>query len=106
MVWMAWRAARIVQASRLVYGIETDFQSFDLRLRRSNSAVYPCCATDFYTINQETDAAWLYTLRGRVGVATGNALFYATGGLALTRLSYHILGRQYHVRLPAPNFLL
>ena len=31
---------------------------------------------------------WLGTARGRVGVASGNALFYATGGLAYGRVSH------------------
>lgn len=35
------------------------------------------------------DLEWFGTVRGRIGVAAGNVLFYGTGGLAYGRSTYH-----------------
>lgn len=39
----------------------------------------------------ETDISWMTTLRGRIGVAQGKALIYATGGVAVAGLSAGIV---------------
>jgi outer membrane immunogenic protein len=40
-----------------------------------------------YTIGSELSTDWLATVRGRVGFAQSNWLLYATGGLAITRMT-------------------
>jgi outer membrane immunogenic protein len=40
-----------------------------------------------YTIGSALSTDWLMTVRGRVGFAQSNWLLYATGGLAVTRMT-------------------
>lgn len=80
------------QTSKVVYGLETDFGSFRLSGSRNGSGVYAstvgALAGNPYTIGSSFGADWLFTLRGRLGtVVMPNLLVYATGGLALTRLT-------------------
>jgi outer membrane immunogenic protein len=60
------------QANRLVFGLETDFEGS--RITGSSTGVLG--------LAHQTDIDWMGSLRGRVGYAAGNTLFYATGGLA------------------------
>jgi outer membrane immunogenic protein len=79
------------QGPNLIYGLETDFDSFHLRGSRQGTGNYPA---NFFTVNSSPfainssfSADWLYTLRGRIGVpVSSNLMAYATGGLAVTRL--------------------
>jgi outer membrane immunogenic protein len=74
------------QVSRFVFGLEGDVDSFRLSGRATGGTTYSCCAPATFTINATASTDWLATLRGRVGVAEDNWLFYATGGAALTTL--------------------
>jgi outer membrane immunogenic protein len=81
------------QVSNWVYGIETDFGSFNLRGSRSGRGGYvsdPGFAGllgQTFTVNSAFSTDWLYTLRGRIGWSFApNFLAYATGGMALTQL--------------------
>jgi outer membrane immunogenic protein len=78
------------QSSSFVAGVETDFDY--MGLKKNVSTQVPASIVDpvTQTVTTATTFAmhWLYTLRGRVGVTQGDWLFYATGGLALTRISY------------------
>ncbi|MDB5594001.1 MAG: hypothetical protein JWM36_962 [Hyphomicrobiales bacterium] len=78
-----------MQYGALVTGVEADFNyvnrksgnasaTFD-SLGYYGSAPY---AYTGYDVTGRRKAEWFGTLRGRVGVATGRALFYATAGLA------------------------
>ena len=77
-----------------VAGLETDFGVFDIT--GSNTRTYvsqlpvinPPGTPTTYTASQKADTDWLWTLRPRVGYASGPMLFYATGGLAMTRLKF------------------
>jgi outer membrane immunogenic protein len=73
------------QNSRVVYGIEADIQSFNIKASRQGSANDFTNSTSLITSSVATD--WLFTARGRVGLAFENLLAYATGGLAVTNLS-------------------
>jgi len=81
-------------SNNLVYGLETDIESFHIRASRSGSAPYPAPgaitgvvpAGTTFTIGSTTKTDWLYTLRGRAGWANGNFLAYVTGGLALSTI--------------------
>jgi outer membrane immunogenic protein len=75
------------QAGSFVVGIESDFSYLGLRGHATGGAVYPCCAPAAFTINSSVNTNWLFTARPRIGVASGNWLFYATGGLAITDLN-------------------
>ena len=80
------------QGPNLIYGLETDFDSFHLRGSRQGTGTYPVGinvvpAGAPFAIDSSFNTDWLYTLRGRIGVpVSSNLMAYATGGLALTRL--------------------
>jgi outer membrane immunogenic protein len=71
------------QSGNLVFGVETDINYLGLK-KSTLSPVFPGVAT-FTTAQVATSirADWLYTLRGSLGLAANNWLFYATGGLAV-----------------------
>src|ERR1043165_6809720 len=80
------------QTRSFVWGIEGDFSYF--RLRASSAGTFPFPSTlaggiigpPTLTFNTSTEIStdWLLTVRPRLGFAAGNALFYTTGGLAVT----------------------
>lgn len=83
------------QQSNLIYGFEADFGAFSLSGSRTASGVFPgggdtlgFVGSSNYSIGTSVDSKWLATFRGRFGIALpSNLLVYATGGLALTRIS-------------------
>jgi outer membrane immunogenic protein len=82
------------QGPNLVYGLETDFDAFHLRGSRQGTGTYaglpaaPAALGATFAVGSSFATDWLYTLRGRVGLpVTPGLLAYATGGLAVTRLS-------------------
>ena len=66
------------QASNFVYGLEADFQGSNLK----DSACVALCSGSVITEIVDQKIKWFGTARGRLGYATGPALFYLTGGLA------------------------
>src|ERR1041385_3775132 len=81
------------QTNGLIWGLSTDFSSFHLRGTRQGTGAFPAnfavspAGTPF-TLDSSIAADWLYTLRGRIGTTLmPNLMAYATGGLALTRLT-------------------
>lgn len=80
------------QRNNIVYGLETDFGAFALKGSREGRGAYLTLVGpapgDAYTMGSSFSTNWLFTLRGRLGaVVMPNMMIYATGGLALTRLS-------------------
>jgi outer membrane immunogenic protein len=75
-----------LQRGNFVYGIEGDIESFHLNGSATSGAVYPCCAPTGFTVNSNASTTWLATIRGRLGYAVNNWLFFATGGVAFTDL--------------------
>jgi outer membrane immunogenic protein len=80
-----------LQNGSVVYGVELDVESFNIRASRQASANYPVSSPPVgpfgtFTIASAVSTDWLFTTRGRVGWAFGNVLAYATGGLATTNL--------------------
>jgi outer membrane immunogenic protein len=73
------------QVNKLVLGVEGDIGAFHLSGNSSAGATYPCCAAAF-AIASSASTDWLSTVRGRVGVAYNNLLFFGTGGVAFTDL--------------------
>jgi outer membrane immunogenic protein len=86
------------QASNWVYGLEVDFNAFSQDQTVTNTVglvanttatncfsggLVPCVGN--FSTSVKTD--WLLTIRPRLGYAWDRTLIYATGGLALTKLS-------------------
>jgi outer membrane immunogenic protein len=75
------------QSNSTVVGVETDFEDFHAKASRMATGTLPVSGSQA-TITNSVDANWLFTARGRLGWAfNNNLLAYATGGLAVTRLS-------------------
>lgn len=73
-----------LQSNSAVYGIELDFDSFNLKTARQATGLEGS-GTPF-TITSSLSTNWLFTARGRVGWAFDSLLAYVTGGLAVTDL--------------------
>ena len=93
------------QFGHAVVGLESDLDYFHLNGAANSGAVrYPGGGSGFFigarltqfVISSYANADWLFTLRPRVGIAADNWLFYATGGLALTRLQGGFLFTDYN----------
>jgi outer membrane immunogenic protein len=77
------------QVGMLVAGLETDFQYFHLKDTDRLDQPYPPYAPAGAHIENVLDTDWLYTARGKLGVAMDRLLIFGSGGLALTDLSDH-----------------
>jgi outer membrane immunogenic protein len=72
------------QVSNWVLGLETDFQGTG---QRDSVCLFDCVTTIVGGVpltsahNISESLSWLGTTRGRVGVAAGRTLYYATGGV-------------------------
>jgi outer membrane immunogenic protein len=71
-----------LQRGSWLVGLETDFDYFGSRGSKSVTVTTP----GTLTIDSAVKTDWLLTARPRLGVVTGNWLFYGTGGLAITDL--------------------
>lgn len=68
-----------LQAGNFVYGIEGDLNWIDAN---ASAAFVP-----FPNVSATTKLEWMASIRGRVGLAFGPALFYGTGGIAWAHFS-------------------
>jgi outer membrane immunogenic protein len=77
------------QITNVVVGLESDFGAFRLQGSRQGSGVLVNSWTGTpFTITNSASTDWLWTFRGRAGVAVmPNLLAYVTGGLAVTRIA-------------------
>ena len=74
------------QFDATVFGLEADFNAFDLNSSRS-VAVPSVTSSSIFNPTTTVDTNWLFTLRGRLGwTVAPTVLLYATGGLAMTDL--------------------
>jgi outer membrane immunogenic protein len=73
------------QFGRWVAGVEADIQGVDEGGRAAIACLATCGAVNGALIEQEMP--WFGTVRGRLGVSAGPALFYATGGYAYGRVN-------------------
>jgi outer membrane immunogenic protein len=69
----------------LVVGAEGDFEYTGLSASRSGAVVGPGPASPF---NESFSSKWLSTVRGRVGIANGQWLFFGTGGAAFANPTF------------------
>lgn len=74
-----------LQSGAFVYGLEGDIEASGVR--GDNVVAAPFTSTNF-------ESRWQGSVRGRLGVAMGPALLYATGGLAFAELAgtYYVGG--------------
>jgi outer membrane immunogenic protein len=72
------------QVANWVFGFETDINKLVAHGNAQFAGIDPGKGPDQLSSRYD----WLGTARGRVGVTGGNALFYATGGLAYGRVSH------------------
>ena len=75
------------QVANWVMGLEADFNKLDAHGSKQFPGVDPGKGPDQLSARYD----WLGTARGRLGVATGPALFYATGGFAYGRVSHQYI---------------
>jgi outer membrane immunogenic protein len=74
------------QTGILVWGIEADINFFRTNASQAiNTAIGGIPVTSNNSVNTD----WMATVRPRIGVAVSRALFYATGGWAVTNASYN-----------------
>jgi outer membrane immunogenic protein len=64
------------QTGSFVFGVETDFQGAGISDRVTGTTA------NNYDFTSKESIDWFGTVRGRLGFAFGNALFYGTGGFA------------------------
>jgi outer membrane immunogenic protein len=76
------------QRGNYLFGFESDFGSSRSRQFATATATYPCCSPSGFNISQTTSTKWMFTARPRAGYLYKNALFYGTGGLAVTDIHY------------------
>jgi outer membrane immunogenic protein len=73
--------------SSTVLGLEADFEYLGLKGSSAVAAGYPGFLPTGFAINQAVKTDWLATFRARIGyLVTPSALFYVTGGGAITDL--------------------
>jgi outer membrane immunogenic protein len=75
------------QINQFVLGIEADGEYLGLSGSASSSVIAPVAGSTVTNI-ASISSHWLTTVRPRLGYAVGPALFYATGGLAVGKVSY------------------
>lgn len=74
------------QSGNIVAGFEADIQASGIRDSVGPSATVPAGLT----VTGKSDVNWFATIRGRLGVAQGPFLFYATGGVAFAGVDYTV----------------
>lgn len=82
------------QSGTWVTGIESDFGAFGIRAKKTAIGAYPVGgpgtpAGTIFTFNADAKTDWLWTLRARFGATFSNTLLYATGGLAVSRVTFN-----------------
>lgn len=81
-----WQTGVPVFTGVLVLGVEGDFNFLSVKASRDTGNVLSSSGFTSRSIDNVA-MPWFATLRGRVGVAFGNFLFFGTGGLAVTQIN-------------------
>jgi outer membrane immunogenic protein len=83
------------QMGSWLFGIETDYGFIDLDQHRTNTyqsavvvspPITPAPPVPTYTLDQRVQADWIWTVRPRLGYASGPWMVYATGGIATSKI--------------------
>jgi outer membrane immunogenic protein len=69
-----------LQAGNIIYGLEADISGLSAKAKDANRVSLE--GTPVARYNLESDIDWMATLRGRLGVTTGDLLIFVTGGVA------------------------
>jgi outer membrane immunogenic protein len=77
-----------VQSEQVVFGLEGDFDYFRSNPSFANNTNTLSDGVTPFTLSQSLTTNYLATIRPRVGLAADRNLFYLTGGVAFTRVSY------------------
>jgi outer membrane immunogenic protein len=82
-----------LQVSSWVIGVESDFQGAGQHLATTINTPFFAVVGPFVGVGNQIQSRderldWFGTVRGRIGYAAENVLFYGTGGLAYGHLSY------------------
>ncbi|MGD9668031.1 MAG: outer membrane protein [Hyphomicrobiaceae bacterium] len=77
-----------VQTNGIVFGVETDINSFRLSDTQSSGPSPLPVRGAMVSSAEKFSTDYLFTLRGRLGVAADRTLFYVTGGLAVSELKF------------------
>jgi outer membrane immunogenic protein len=87
------------QAGRLVWGVEGDIRALSLASTSDTGYVNDPHGPADSRFVQTTKTEWLATLRGRAGIALGDILLHATGGVAFgdvkSSYNYNVLWYGY-----------
>jgi outer membrane immunogenic protein len=73
------------QAGTFVFGLEGDIDATNLSTTRTATSVGTAIIVPG-NITESFSSSWLSTIRGRLGVTSGNWLFYGTGGVAFANI--------------------
>jgi outer membrane immunogenic protein len=75
------------QSGSWLFGLETDFGFFDISQRRTNLYQSGLLISPpvTYTLDQRVKTDWIWTLRPRLGYASGPWMGYVTGGIATSK---------------------
>ena len=76
-----------LQFRNIVVGVEADFNSLHLDNSADRAALSGTGVPWIDSVHTSIKTDWLLTVRPRVGVAWNEFLLYATGGLAVTRIT-------------------
>jgi outer membrane immunogenic protein len=76
------------QTNTVVVGLDGDFDYFHSKPGFSNNTNTLSDGVTPFTISQSLTTNYLATIRPRIGVGADRNLFYVTGGVAFTRVSY------------------
>jgi outer membrane immunogenic protein len=78
------------QMRNFLVGIEADIQYTGIgRTVTTGPIGSPIVIPAITTLTQSYSSHWLSTIRGRLGVTSGNWLFYGTGGAAIANVSFN-----------------
>ncbi len=80
-----FEAGYIRQSRNFIFGVEGDIGALSLSSSARSGALYPGYPYTF-TVTSNISTTWLATVRGRLGYAVNNWLFFVTGGAAFTDL--------------------
>ena len=76
-------------AGPLVIGVEADIEATSLSKTNANINILPPSGqpAGLFAFTNKESLPWQGSVRGRLGYAAGNALFYVTGGLAVAQIN-------------------
>jgi outer membrane immunogenic protein len=76
------------QSGGLILGLETDIGFLDVDQERTNVYQSQVAAGVAYALDQRVKTDWIWTLRPRLGYASGPWMGYVTGGIATTKTKF------------------